>query len=119
MHAHEHRAVAERIERSMRKCREAHDHELLIEAAMLAGSHWLNARLHDAGVSSAGDDVMHTYLLTVNQHRRLSVTQPEAMQALGAIEDMRPAFVRGDAPGGPEAARRAIGLLSKIRPTNQ
>jgi hypothetical protein len=115
MQAHEHRAAAERIERSMRKCSEEHDHELLIEAAMLAGSHWLNARLHDQGLSKAGDDVMHTYLLSVNQCRRLSVAQPEAMKALGAIEDMRPAFVRGDAPGGPEAARAAIAWLSKIR----
>ncbi len=115
MQAHEHRAAAERIERSMRKCSAEHDHELLIEAAMLAGSHWLNARLHEQGLSKAGDDVMHTYLLTVNQCRRLAVAQPEATKALGVIEDMRPAFVRGDAPGGAEAARAAIVWLSKIR----
>ncbi|HSW20492.1 MAG TPA: hypothetical protein VLJ86_24935 [Ramlibacter sp.] len=115
MQAHEHRAAAERIERSMRKCSEENDHEILIEAAMLAGSHWLNAHLHEQGLSQAGDDVMHTYLLSVNQRRRLRVAQPQAMRLLGAIEDMRPAFVRGDAPDGPEAARTAIAWLPKIR----
>ena len=115
MQTHEHRAAAERIERSMHKCSAEHDHELLIEGAMLAGSHRLNACLHDQGLSAAGDDVMHTYLLSVNQCRRLGVALPEATKALAAIEDMRPAFVRGDASGGPEAARVAIGWLAKIR----
>jgi hypothetical protein len=32
---------------------------LLIEAAMPAGSHWLNARLHKTGVRQDADDVMH------------------------------------------------------------
>jgi hypothetical protein len=115
MRSHEHQAAAERIERSMGKCSAELDHELLIEGAMLAGAHRLNARLHDQGFLKMSDDLVHTYLLTVNECRRLSVAQPDAMAALGAIEDLRPAFVRGDAAGGVEAARAAIGLLRAIR----
>jgi hypothetical protein len=114
MQPHEHRATAARIERSIAKCDPA-DHELLIEAAMLAGSHWLNARLHESGIRSAAEDVMHTYLLTVNERRRLTVAEPDAVPALVEIEDMRPGFVRGDRPGGAEAAQAALRLLGRIR----
>jgi hypothetical protein len=114
MQPHEHRAAAARIERSIAKLLPA-DHELLIEAAMLAGSHWLNARLHETGLRNDRDDVMHTYLLTVNECRRLAVAEPDAIAALVAIEDMRPGFVRGDQPGGAEAGHAALRLLGKIR----
>jgi hypothetical protein len=114
MQPHEHRAAAARIERSIAKCHPG-DHEILIEAAMLAASHWLNARLHESGIRSESDDVMHTYLLTVNECRRLSVAEPEAVAALVAIEDMRPGFVRGDQPGGDDAAQAALRLLGRIR----
>ena len=46
----EHRAKAERIERSLAKCGPT-DYEMKIEAAMLAGTHWLNLALHRMGVS--------------------------------------------------------------------
>jgi hypothetical protein len=114
MQPHEHRAAAARIERSIAKCHPG-DHELLIEAAMLAGSHWLNARLHESALRAEGDDVMHTYLLTVNECRRLAVAEPDAIPALVAIEDMRPGFVRGDQPGGADAAQAALRLLGRIR----
>jgi hypothetical protein len=114
MQPHEHRAAAARIERSIAKCT-PDDHELLIEAAMLAGSHWLNARLHETGMRQDGDDVMHTYLLTVNERRRLAVAEPDAIRALVEIENMRPGFVRGDQPGGTDAAQAALRLLATIR----
>ncbi len=114
MNPTDHQAAALRIERSIAKCL-ATDHELLIEAAMLAGSHRLNGLLHAAGATQEGNDVMHTYLLTINECRRLAVAAPEAVAALSEIEDMRPAFVRGTHPGGSEAAQRALQLLSTIR----
>ena len=58
---------------------------------------------------------MHTYLLTVNECRRLAVAEPDAIAALVAIEDMRPGFVRGDQPGGAEAGQSALRLLGRIR----
>jgi hypothetical protein len=114
MKPHEHDAAALRIENSLRKCG-PDDHEIIIEAAMLAGSHRLNAQLHRLGATQPAQDVMHTYLLVVNEMRRLSVAAPEAVDALSAIEDMRPAFVRGAHPGGKDAAQRALSLLESIR----
>src|SRR6218665_605753 len=94
MKPEDHQAAAQRIERSMRKCG-LDEHEILIEAAMLAGSHWLNAHLHRLGATQPAQDVVHTYLLVVNELRRLSVADAQAVAALGAIEDLRPAYVRG------------------------
>lgn len=82
---------------------------------MLAGTHWLNAALHRLEITRPENDVFHTYLLTVNEFRRLSVADESLINALAEIEDMRPAFVRGDFPGGQNAAERALELLTLIR----
>lgn len=110
----DHRQRAERIERSIAKCGES-DHEMKIEGAMLAGTHWVNFILHRLGVTKAGDDMLHSYMLTVNELRKYSVADPETMQAIAEIEDIRPAHVRGNVPGGPAAAAHALALLAKIR----
>lgn len=114
MDIEQHIAAAQRIERSLQKC-VADDCEMKIEAAMLAGTHWLNAALHRMGVTQSAGDVFHTYLLTVNQYRRLCVADDEMVRALSEIEDLRPAFVRGNWPGAQAAADRALTLLSAIR----
>ncbi len=110
----QHRAKAARIERSLGKLGES-DHELRIEAAMLAGTHWLNAALHEAGHTVPEHDVMHTYMLVVNDLRRYRLLADGAIDALSEIEDLRPAWVRGNAAGGDEAARRAMRLLERLR----
>ncbi len=110
----DHRQRAERIERSIAKCGDT-DHEMKIEGAMLAGTHWVNFILHRLGVTKAGDDMLHSYMLTVNELRKYSVADPETMQAIAEIEDIRPAHVRGNVPGGPAAAAQALALLAKIR----
>ena len=89
--------------------------EIRIEAAMLAATHWLNAALHHLGANSADSDVMHTYMLTINEFRRLSAADPQLVAMLAEIEDLRPLHVRGDVPGGPEAADHACALLGRIR----
>jgi hypothetical protein len=114
MEVDQHLAVAQRIERSLQKCGPA-DYEMKIEAAMLAGTHWLNAALHRVGVTRPEGDVFHTYLLTINEFRRLCVAGDAMMQALAQIEDLRPAFVRGNRAGGENAAQQALELLSVIR----
>lgn len=119
MKPHDHDLYAARIERSMGKLGAGDDHELLIEGAMLAAAHRLNAHLHRLGMCEADEDIVHTYLLTINEYRRLSVADGESMAALAAIEDLRPAFVRGDPPGGADAARRALQLLETIRARTQ
>ena len=110
----EHREKAEKIELSMAKLG-PDDYEMAIEGAMLAGTHWLNCALHEQGASSATDDVLHTYMLTVNALRKLRVADAARVDALTEIEDIRPPFVRGDYPGGAAAATRSLVLLARIR----
>ncbi|GAB3628805.1 hypothetical protein PTE30175_00630 [Pandoraea terrae] len=114
MNIEQHIAAAGRIEHSLRKCG-AQDAEMQIEGAMLAGTHWLNAALHRMGATQPESDVFHTYLLTVNAYRKLCVANEEMVRALSEIEDLRPAFVRGNMPGAQAAADRARELLSAIR----
>lgn len=114
MKPYDHDLYAVRIERSMGKLG-PDDYEVLIEGAMLAAAHRLNAHMHRLRMTAMDGDLIHTYLLTINEYRRLSVADDEAMKALAAIEDLRPAFVRGDYPGGAEAARQALLLLAAIR----
>lgn len=109
-----HIAIARRIEGSLHKCGPA-DYEMKIEAAILAGTHWLNAALHRLKASQPSDDVFHTYLLSINEFRRLSVADAELIRALAEIEDLRPPFVRGDWAGGESASKRALELLASIR----
>lgn len=110
----EHRAKAERIERSAAKCGPA-DYEMKIEAAMLAGTHWLNLALHRSGVTPPHNDILHTYMLTVNELRKYRVADEELVDALSEIEDIRPGYVRGNLPGGEKAAARALELLALLR----
>jgi hypothetical protein len=110
----EHRAKAEKIERSLAKCAPG-DYEMRIEAAMLAGTHWLNLVLHRMGVTPPQHDVLHTYMLTVNELRKYRVADAVLVDALAEIEDIRPAFVRGNQPGGEQAADRAVALLAALR----
>ena len=114
MSPREHRAKAARIERSLAKCGPG-DYEMQIEGAMLAGTHWLNLALHSLGVTPPHTDVMHTYLLTVNELRKYRVADAALLDALGQIEDLRPPYVRGNFPGGEKAADRALALLATIR----
>lgn len=119
MKPHDHDLYAARIERSMGKLHADEVHELLIEGAMLAAAHRLNAHMHRLGMTAADEDLIHTYLLTINEYRRLSVADGASMKALADIEDLRPAFVRGDHPGGADAARQAMQLLAAIRGRTQ
>lgn len=116
MNPDEHRVKAERIERSLTKCGPS-DYEMKIEGAMLAGTHWLNFILHRMGVTSQQGDVLHTYMLTVNELRRYRVADEELVDALTEIEDLRPPYVRGNHSGGEVAAERALALLSILRKT--
>ncbi len=105
---------AMRIEHSLAKCA-PDDAEIRIEAAMLAASHWLNAALHKLGANKNEQDVMHTYMLTVNEFRRLSVVNAGIMTMMAEIEDLRPLHVRGDVGGGRDAADHACALLLRVR----
>ncbi|WP_406422616.1 hypothetical protein OH809_10755 [Streptomyces sp. NBC_00873] len=91
------------------------DHEMAIEAAMLAGTHWLNAALHADGVAGEDEDVVHCSMLVVNVVRKYAIAEPALVAALQEIEDLRPLHVRGDVPGRTAAGHRALDLLAAMR----
>ena len=109
----QHRMKAERITRAMQKLKTT-DYEMLIEAAMLAGTHWLNVALHRYGLTRPEDDVMHAEYLTGAARLKLSLVAPGVAEALDEIEQSRPRFVRGDAPGGEAAAIRCLQRLRDL-----
>ncbi|GAB2483330.1 hypothetical protein GCM10027082_37700 [Comamonas humi] len=108
-----HRHRAERIERSLAHLTDA-DWEIRIEAAMLAGTHWVNYALHQRGVSMAQEDMVHASMCLVSVLRKYRLAEPLLIEQLEEIEELRPLYVRGDLDGGPQAARRALALLDAI-----
>lgn len=114
MNVQKHKEKALRIERSLAKC-VASDYEIRIEAAMLAATHWTNLAYHAKRATPDNQDVMHSYMLTINEFRRLSAADDRLIGLLAEIEDLRPLYVRGDVLGGPSIADRAMALLAEIR----
>jgi hypothetical protein len=109
-----HREKAERIEAAIKKLTAA-DYEAVIEAAMLAGTHWFNIALHEMKLTAADADIMHAQYLAGDLRLMISLLAPAMLVALDEIEMLRPRFVRGNVAGGDEAARRALTLLETIR----
>ncbi len=109
-----HKEKAVRIERSLAKL-QPDDAEMRVEAAMLAATHWVNLAYHAMGVTKDDQDILHSYMLTVNEFRRLSAANEPLITMLAEIEDLRPVYVRGDVPGARQAAERAQRLLTVIR----
>jgi hypothetical protein len=108
-----HRDKAERIERSLAKLTDS-DWEIRIEAAMLAGTHWVNHVLHRVAASEMSEDMVHASMCMVSVLRKYKLAEPELIALLEEIEELRPLFVRGDMDGGAKAADRALALLGSI-----
>ena len=109
-----HRDKAMRIERSLGRVPDA-DYETVIEAAMLAGTHWFNILLHRAGLSPETRDAMHAEFLPLGERRRVAAAMPGILDALDTIERLRTLHVRGDMPGGEAAAATARTCLDRLR----
>jgi hypothetical protein len=109
-----HQSKAERIESSMQKLSDS-DHEAMIEATMLAGSHWLNFACHRMKLTAAQNDIMHAEYLNGAQRIEISLRSPELLRAIDEIEAYRAGYVRGDLDGGQQIAARCRGLLEVIR----
>ena len=108
-----HRLKAERIEHSLTKLTPA-DWEIQIEAAMLAGTHWVNFVLHQTGISADNEDMVHASMTTVSMLRKYTLAEPAMIEHLEKIEELRPLFVRGDIANGAQAGQRALHLLNAI-----
>ena len=115
MKAESHRAKAERLERSLAKCRPG-DYEMIIDGAMLAVTHWINLAFHTVALTDDDSDVVHAYFETAfdRQHFGL-VAGAEFLDGLEEIETLRPLYARGNVAGGEAAGRRALDILQSIR----
>ena len=100
-----HQSKAERIERSMQKLGDS-DYEAMIEATMLAGSHWLNFACHRMKLTAVPNDIMHAEYLNGVQRVEISLQSPELLRAMDEIEAYRAGYVRGDLDGGQQIAAR-------------
>lgn len=109
-----HVAKARRILTAMQKLSTL-DHEMVIEAAMLAGTHLLNSTLHRESITAPVEDVLHAEYMTVALRTRTQLQLPGLVESLDAIEQLRPYHVRGNVPGGIEAAQAALRSLQHIR----
>ena len=110
----QHFAKGERITHAMSKLTTS-DYEMVIEAAMLAGGHWLNGALHRCGMTRRDEDVMHVEYLPLAISTKMSLIAPGLAELLDEIEQFRPIYVRGNAGGGETAAKRCIELLKRLR----
>ncbi len=114
MSPHDHRTKAERIEQSLIKLT-PDDWEIQIEAAMLAGTHWVNYVLHQTGITTPAEDMIHASMSMVCMLRKYKLAEPALIDDLEVIEDLRPLYVRGDVEGGAAAAQQALRKLDAIR----
>lgn len=114
MRIEDHRAKAHSIERSLARCTAA-DYETVIEAAMLAGTHWFNILLHRTRLLPAERDAMHAEFLSPEIRRKVQAVAPRALHALDEIERLRTPYVRGDMPGGERAATHALACLARLK----
>ena len=109
-----HAKFSERIHSSLARCKFS-DYEIIIEGAMLAGAHWMNAALHNLGLTLPAQDTLHSEFLTLGERRRIIIIIPMLIENLDKIEEMRALYVRGNEPGGKVAASQALVLLEEIR----
>ncbi len=114
MKVDEHRAKADLIERSLSRCT-VRDYETVIEACMLAGTHWFNIALHEASLMPPDHDAMHAEFLSGADRRKARILIQDVLAALDEIEALRTPYVRGDLPGGEQAAQRALECLAELR----
>ena len=115
MKAEAHRRKAERLDRSLAKCRPA-DTELVIDGVMLAITHWINFAFHTLELTAPDDDIMHCYFVTGFDRQYYGlIAGPIFLDALEEIDDLRPLHVRGNIAGGDAAAARALALHEAVR----
>ena len=115
MNAKSHHAKAERIARTLAKCRPA-DYEIVIDGAMLAISHWINFAFHSLALTLPEEDIVHSYFVTGFDRQYFGlVAGPEFLDALEEIDNARPLYVRGNVVGGEKAAERALHLHELVR----
>jgi hypothetical protein len=90
------------------------DIELIIEGAMLAGTHYMNAGLHMHGATPAHEDVVHAEFMNSAQVATLNQACVRMWQALYIIEGLRAWYVRGDERSHDGVLQRVLACLETL-----
>lgn len=109
----DHLTKAYRIEQTMlNKLDRDQDHEIFVEACMLAGTHLLNAILHKYSVTKEGADLLHS-----DKPQLETLVKPELQPLFSAmkyIEDLRRNLRRARA-WSVEDGKKCIGSYQQVK----
>ena len=113
MRIEDHIAKAKRLEATLAKLDLDRDHALCLEGYMLAGTHLLNALLHQRAVTSEKFDLNHTDRPVLD--KPVDESLRPVFAALKRIEDLRPDYLRGTKSWTPEQARTCRDSYAAIK----
>ena len=91
------------------------DIELIIEGAMLAGTHYMNAGVHMLGATLADEDIVHAEFMNGAQVATLNPACLRMWQALFVVEGLRAWYVRGDEASDKGVLQRVFMCLEILR----
>lgn len=89
------------------------DYEIYVEALMLAGTHLLNAVLHQYAVTDEKSDLLHSDKPTLN-----GPVMPELrplFEAMKFIEDLRPGYLRGSQTWNPDHGKLCSERFNELK----
>lgn len=113
MRIEDHLKKLKSIERTIKKLDEELDYEAIIELCMLVSAHHVNAALHKLRITPIDRDIKHNKL--VGEIKRRGVGELiEIVEAIDALEQLRPRHVYGKGSDG-KVAKRAIELVEKVK----
>jgi len=88
---------------------------MVIEGAVLAGAHALNAAIHAMGYFPPSRDILHVTKFPLEDYWRLRAIVPTLIDAFYELEELRAPYVRGAQCDGESGGRVALQLLETIR----
>jgi len=110
----DHITKAQRIEDTMmRKLSRDADYEIYVEACMLAGTHLLNAVLHQYAITNERSDLLHSDKPALKDPVRPDLRP--LFEAMKFIEDLRPGYLRGTVAWNPEHGKLCTQRYGEVK----
>jgi hypothetical protein len=110
----DHMKKAQRIEDTMlRKLNRDEDYEIYVEACMLAGTHLLNAVLHQYAITDEKSDLLHSDKPALKDPVRAELRP--LFDAMKFIEDLRPGYLRGTTVWNPEHGKQCVQRYEEVK----
>lgn len=114
MKLNDHVTKARRIEATMAaKLDRDKDYELVLEGYMLAGTHLLNAILHQFSVTREEFDLRHSDMPRLDVP--IEATLRPLFEAMKCIEDLRPGYLRGTKAWSVEDGQRCLKSYQQVK----